>query len=287
MGRLALIVEDEQDMGLLLADALRRWGYEPTLLAQGAPAVAWARAHQPDVILLDLMLPDVDGYDICRDLKLDRATNLIPVVMVTARTGHEDYVRGLEVGANHYLMKPFSEAQLGRAITDVQGWREELKRRGTEGEIHFQLRSDIQYLEELNALLASLFFFTPFGQAQVKQLISVVRELGANAIEWGHQKQVDRPLTVTYHIDSEKVRIVIRDTGPGFNPQDLPHAANGTDPLAHLEVRETLGLREGGFGILMARALVDELEYNDKGNEVCLVKYFPSPGRAARTADPV
>jgi CheY-like chemotaxis protein len=285
MGRKALIVEDEQDMGLLLADALRRWGYEPTLLLQGIPAVAWAQEHQPDLILLDLMLPDIDGYDICRDLKLDRSTNLIPIVMVTARVGHEDRVRGLEVGANHYLTKPFSEAQLFRAISEVQRWREELERRGTEGEIHFQLRSDIQHLEELNDLLASLFRFTPFGQAQVKQLISVVRELGANAIEWGHQRQVDLPLTVTYHIDSEKVRIVIRDTGPGFNPQELPHAADGKDPLAHMEVRETLGLREGGFGILMARALVDELEYNDKGNEVYLVKYFPSSGRSARTAN--
>src|SRR5947209_9091117 len=169
--------------------------------------------------------------------------------MVTARTAHEDHVHGLEVGANAYVTKPFSEAQLFRAISDAQAWRAELRRRGTEGEIHFQLRSDLQYLEELNALLASLFLFTPFGQAQVKQLISVVRELGANAIEWGHQRQVDRPLTVTYRIDPEKVRIVIRDTGPGFNPHELPHAANGSDPLSHLAVRETLGLREGGFGI--------------------------------------
>src|SRR5262249_48593941 len=177
---------------------------------------------------------------ICRALKLERSTNLIPIVMVTARVAHEDRVRGLEVGANYYLTKPFSEAQLHRAITAVQGWREELERRGTEGEIHFHLRSDIHYLEELNDLLASLFRFTPCGRAQVKQLISVVRELGANAIEWGHQKQVDLPLTVTYHIDPEKVRIVIRDSGPGFNPQELPHAANGKDPLAHMEVREEL-----------------------------------------------
>jgi CheY-like chemotaxis protein/anti-sigma regulatory factor (Ser/Thr protein kinase) len=279
MGRTALIVEDERDMGLLLVDFLRRWGYEPTLLSQGTPAVAWAGEHQPELILLDLMLPDVDGYDVCRELKLQRSTNLIPIVMVTARSGYEDRVRGLEVGANFYLTKPFTEAQLLRAITEVQDWRDELKRRGAEGEIHFQLRSHIHHLEELNGLLASLFFFTPLGQPQVKQLISVVRELGANAIEWGHQKQVDLPLTVSYHIDSEKVRIVIRDRGPGFNPRDLPHAANGEDPLAHLAVRETLGLREGGFGILMARAMVDELQYNDKGNEVCLVKYFQAGAR--------
>jgi anti-sigma regulatory factor (Ser/Thr protein kinase) len=226
------------------------------------------------------MLPDVDGYDICRELKLDRTTNLIPIVMVTARTAHEDKVRGLEVGANYYLGKPFTEKQLQRAVAEVLNWREELTRRGAEGEVHFQLRSDVQYLEELNQLLASLFFFTPLSQAQVKQLISVVREMGANAIEWGHQRQVERPVTVTYRIDKEKVAIVIRDTGPGFNPRELPHAARHDDPVGHLPIREALGLREGGFGILMARAMVDRLEYNDKGNEVRLVKYFRAAERS-------
>ena len=64
MARKALIVEDEEDMGTLLAEALRRWGFEPTLLLEGGGAVAWTRQHRPDLILLDLMLPDRDGYEI-------------------------------------------------------------------------------------------------------------------------------------------------------------------------------------------------------------------------------
>ncbi|MCC6420556.1 MAG: response regulator [Gemmataceae bacterium] len=280
MARKVLIVEDEEDMGHLLVETLHHWGFESTLLLRGGPAVSLARQEQPDVILLDLMLPDMDGYDICEQLKLDRATNLIPVIMVTARSGYEDRMRGLQVGANHYLTKPFTEEQLRRAMTTVLTWREELQRRGAEGEVHFQLLSDVRYLEDLNRLLASLFLFTPLAQSQVKQLITVVRELGVNAIEWGHRRQVDRVVTVTYHIDREKVTIVIRDTGPGFNHRDLPHAANPDDPIAHLPMREALGLREGGFGILMARAMVDSLEYNEKGNEVRLVKYFP-PARSA------
>ena len=101
-----------------------------------------------------------------------------------------------------------------------------------------------------------------------------MRELGTNAIEWGHQKQVDRIVTITYRIDPEKVTIIIRDTGPGFNPRNLPHAAQPDDPASHMMVRETLGLREGGFGILMAKGFVDEMRYNETGNEVRLVKYF-------------
>ena len=275
MSRKALVVEDEKELGMLLGEHLRRWGYEPTVLHEGGSATAWVREHQPSVILLDLLLPDTDGFAICENLKLDRETNLIPVVMVTALSALEDRVKGLQVGANRYLTKPFSADDLAKAIQDAQAWQEDLKSRGTEGEIRFQMQSDAQYLEELNHLLASLFLFSGLSQVQVKQLTTAIRELGTNAIEWGHKKQAERIVTVDYRIDQEKITIHIKDTGAGFDPDNLPHAADPDDPIAHMMVREALGLREGGFGILMSRGLVDELEYNESGNEVKLVKYFP------------
>jgi CheY-like chemotaxis protein/anti-sigma regulatory factor (Ser/Thr protein kinase) len=281
MTRQALIVEDDPDTARLLAESLRHRGLEPTVLLVGQPAVAWVRTHQPDLVLLDLMLPDIDGYDICRALKLDRRTNLVPLVMVTARTQAEDRVRGLEVGANYYLTKPFTQEQLQTAITEVLAWRANLERQGTEGEVHFQMRSATQYLDELNRLLASLFLFTGLSEFQVNHLILAVRELGTNAIEWGHRNEVERIVTITYRIDPDKVTIVIRDTGAGFDPDNVPHAARPEDPAAHLAVREAMGLRDGGCGILMARGLVDDLQYNATGNEVRLVKYFPLPGKAA------
>ena len=284
MARKALIVEDEPDTGSLLAEVLRRSGFEPTVLAEGKPAIPWTRTHKPELILLDLMLPDVEGFAVCEDLKLDRETNRIPIIMVTALDRHQDRVRGLKVGANYYLTKPFTVEQLHKAIQDVFAWKDELQRHGTDGEIHFQLQSDTRYLEELNHLLASLFLFSGLSQSQIKQLAMAVRELCVNAIEWGHQKQIDRIVTVIYRIDPEKVSIVIRDEGPGFDPEHLPHAAKPDDPVTHMMVRETLGLREGGFGILLARGLVDDLQYNETGNEVRLVKYFPPATPAAHEA---
>jgi anti-sigma regulatory factor (Ser/Thr protein kinase) len=227
-------------------------------------------------VLLDVMLEDTNGFSVCETLKLDRETNMVPVIMVTILSGHEDKVQGLTVGANRYLTKPFSADELHRAIDDVLAWRDELSRHGKQGEIRFQLQSDTQYLEELNDLLSSLLLHSGLSEVQARQLTTAVRELGANAIEWGHQKQIDRIVTVDYQIDAEKVTIVIRDTGPGFNPTNLPHAADAEDPIRHVMVRETLGLREGGFGIMMSRGLVDDLKYNEAGNEVRLIKYFPS-----------
>jgi DNA-binding response OmpR family regulator len=270
----ALIVEDDPDTARVLASYLEQMRFRPTVFHEGRPAVPWVREHLPDLVVLDLMLPDMDGYDICAALKLDRRTNLVPVLIATARADPRDRVHGLQVGADHYLTKPFTGEQLHTAVRAVLAWREDLRRLGTTGEIRFQMQSSTSYLEELNQLLASLFYFTPLSQKQVNHLTLAVRELGTNAIEWGHRNQAQRIVTVTYRIDPQKVAISIRDTGPGFDPGNVPHAANPDDPTAHLAVRESLGLRDGGCGILMARGLVDQLEYNATGNEVRLVKYF-------------
>ncbi len=281
----ALVVEDEPETGQLLAEILRRRGYDPTVMTEGKPAVPWTQEHRPELILLDLMLPDIDGYDICETLKLERDTNLIPIIMVTARDTPKDKVHGLQVGANHYLTKPFTVEQLTQAIDRALAWRHDLEHSGTEGEIHFQLQSDTEYLDELNHLLGSLFLFSGVAENQVRQLITAVREMGRNAIEWGHQKNIDLIVTVTYRIDPEKVTIVIKDTGPGFDRGKLLHAAKAEDPVSHMMVRETLGMREGGFGILMAEGLVDDLQYNEAGNEVRLIKYYATKTGAATNGE--
>src|SRR5205823_3278810 len=188
--------------------------------------------NRPDLILLDLMLPDADGFDICADLKLERETNLIPVIMVTARDQLQDRIHGLQVGANQYLTKPFTVEQLVHAIDQVLTWRADLERSGAEGEIHFELNSDTKYLDDLNHLLGSLFLFSGMSDDQVRQFIMAVRELGTNAIEWGHKKQAERIVTATYRIDPEKITITIRDTGPGFDPHNLVHAAKPEDPVS-------------------------------------------------------
>jgi len=274
MAKAALIVEDEGEIADLLKQILRLRDIEASILGEGAPVADWVREHQPDLVLLDLMLPDVDGYAVCQELKLDRRTNLTPIVMVTARARHEDVVHGLSVGANEYVTKPFTVEQLNEAIDRALAWRDELKQCGARGEVHFQLKSDTKMLDEMNQMLAALFVHSGLTENHARQLTTAVREMGANAIEWGHRKSVDLPVHLTYRIDSDRVVIKIKDSGPGFDPTSLPHAADPEDPVAHMEVRDALGLRPGGFGILMARGLVDEMTYNDSGNEVRLVKYF-------------
>ncbi|MDG3006063.1 response regulator [Paludisphaera mucosa] len=285
MPRTVLIVDDERDTNDVLASFVRSRGFEPIQLYAGAQVKAAIAEHRPALILLDVMLPDFDGFAICDALKRDRETNLIPIVMVTAL--HEDHhrVAGVRVGANGYLAKPFSPDQLFRAMDEALAWNEEHRKRGTSGEINFDIRSELTYLQQANDMLADMFAHTPLTDRQIKDLKQAVMEMGGNAIEWGHRKNADLVLRITYRIDAEAITLIIQDQGPGFNPGRIPHAASDEDPIGHIDLRNELGIREGGFGIMLARGLVDDFHYNTRGNEVTLIKRLnPAAGPASTSS---
>ncbi len=103
-----LIVEDEEDVQELIRYNLEKDGYLTQIAANGREALDKAKSGVPDLVLLDLMLPEVDGLDVCKLLKADAETRSIPVVMLTAKGTEADIVAGLEMGADDYITKPFS-----------------------------------------------------------------------------------------------------------------------------------------------------------------------------------
>ncbi len=114
-----LIVEDEDDVLELICYNLQKNGYQTETAAAGPIALSKAQTASPDLILLDLMLPGMDGLDVCRTLKKDPKTSSIPVVMVTAKGTETDIVTGLEMGAADYITKPFSPRVLLARIRAV------------------------------------------------------------------------------------------------------------------------------------------------------------------------
>ena len=114
-----LLVEDEQDLQELLAYNLSREGYDVTTASTGEEALRHARARRPDLILLDLMLPGMDGLEVCRALRSRDTTADVPVIMLTAKGEERDIVRGLELGADDYVTKPFSPRVLLARIAAV------------------------------------------------------------------------------------------------------------------------------------------------------------------------
>ncbi len=133
-----LIVEDEEDIAEILALHLARDGYQVSRVADGLEAYEVAANQLPDLILLDLMLPGMDGLEVCRRLRADEETRSIPIVMVSARGEEMDRVVGLEVGADDYVSKPFSPREVVLRVGAV------LRRGRIQGEV---LRAGVLVLD--------------------------------------------------------------------------------------------------------------------------------------------
>lgn len=277
----ALIVEDDPDQADLVARLVRLRALDPVLAGTGESGLDLARRIGPDVVLLDVMLPDLNGFEVCRRLRCDRDTMLTPIVMLTALGDKINRTQGFRVGANAYVAKPYAPDELFDAIQAARAWRSGMDRERVQGEIHVVLSSEIPFLQEVNDFLMSVGRSTPFTAEQVLQLRQAVMEMGQNAIEWGNRHHSDKLVDITYRIHADRVEIVVQDQGEGFDRDRLPHAASPDDPVAHMDVREKLGLREGGFGLLITGGMVDEMRYNDTGNRVTLIKRFHRPAPEA------
>jgi len=114
-----LVVDDEEDVLELVEYNLAKEGYDVARADTGEQALSLARAALPDLILLDLMLPGVDGLDVCRLLKNDDRTAHVPIIMLTAKSEEADVVTGLEMGADDYITKPFSPRVLAARVKTV------------------------------------------------------------------------------------------------------------------------------------------------------------------------
>jgi two-component system alkaline phosphatase synthesis response regulator PhoP len=114
-----LIVEDEKDIVKMLDYNLKKEGYKTLVTYDGEDAIDAANTKQPDLILLDLMLPGMDGLEVCKTLKGESKTALIPIIMLTAKSQESDKVVGLELGADDYVTKPFSPRELIARIKAV------------------------------------------------------------------------------------------------------------------------------------------------------------------------
>jgi diguanylate cyclase (GGDEF)-like protein len=187
-----LVVEDEPNIREIINFNLENWGYEVLQANDGETALAMAEEYSPDLILLDLMIPKLDGIEVCRRLKKGFWTSRIPIIMLTARKEVKDKVRGMEAGADDYITKPFSreelEARVKMVLSRTRSQRERNPLTGLPGQIAFQQR-----VEELLAdakpfamLYIDLDGFKGFndyyGYARGDEVIKLMAEVMVEAV---------------------------------------------------------------------------------------------------------
>jgi DNA-binding response OmpR family regulator len=118
-----LVADDDRDILDLLAFRLGRAGYEVVSASDGEEALRLATERRPDLAVLDVMMPKLDGYEVTRRMRADETTKRIPVILLTARVQEHDVARGFEVGADDYMKKPFSPAELRARVQAIIGRR--------------------------------------------------------------------------------------------------------------------------------------------------------------------
>jgi two-component system phosphate regulon response regulator PhoB/two-component system alkaline phosphatase synthesis response regulator PhoP len=205
------IVEDEADLARLVVAHLAKDGFRTSVFGDAESFLRSLARDKPDAVLLDLMLPDASGMDVCRKLKSEDETRPIPVIIVTARGEETDRVLGLEMGADDYIVKPFSFKELSARIRAVlRRGREagEGKKITIGGEVEVDVeRYEVRVGGELIDLTTTEFKLLAFLASKKGRVFT--REQILDHL-WGHDKIVlDR--TVDVHI--KNLRLKLKSTG--------------------------------------------------------------------------
>ncbi len=210
-----------------------------------------------------------------------RAAPDCPLILLGRDESREQVLRALRSGVWMYYRQPYSAGSLAETLNytanDSPSPSDVALTIHSDGRIEFRLRSKVSAAERVTQILRDLEGDVP--EEIREKTASALWEMLLNAVEHGAGKDPDIHVQVVYERTATELRYRIKDPGQGFLQKPLPHAAEPqceSLDFPHLGVRSELGLRPGGFGILIARQLVDELSYNQRGNEVLLVKKLPA-----------
>lgn len=250
----ALIIEDEPMANELLSTLVRMQGYATCSAYTGREALEQVRKQSPDLVFLDLMLPDTNGYDVCRALKSRRGTNLIPVVMVTARVEEENRLMSYRVGASDYVPKPYTPDQIFTAMRVAHTWRRSIETHADEGQIILRSHSEAQPFAEICGLQSLLLARTSWDEDSVRQLGADLTTMCQRVIEWGQKRRLDELAILRYEIQPIQFTLVVKDLAGWFSATDFAH--------------------QEGLGLLIGHDRFDDIRHDARGSAVVLVKRF-------------
>jgi len=282
-----LVADDDRTTRFAISSMLKKAGYAVTAVKNGAEALRNIQRRSFDLAFLDIWMPQLTGLEV---LARVRAGESHPkIVIMTSDGTPETLLRAVREQAYEYLSKPFPPkdavevAQRAlkenasppiEVISAKPHWVELLIpcTREAAGRIQsFLMKLDTDLSDDLRSTIGLAF-----------------RELLLNAVEWGGKLDPNRKVRIAYVRSSRMLLYRVADPGPGFSFEGLTHAAVGQpaeEPIAHVAVRDKLGIRPGGFGIAMTRAIADELLYNEAQNEVIFIKYLTASAGVADTAE--
>ena len=271
-----LIAEDDATSRKLFGAFLEAEGYRVLEARNGNEALDMIEREMVDVLLTDVVMDGMDGMEL---LACARAVQpSLRTIVMTSESTPAAIIGALRNQVCDFLSKPID---LDELRTSIQ-WAMERKAScyievisAKPDWIELRVPCDFSAVEPIQKTLSELHGFLP---KEAREAIgSVFREMLNNAIEHGGKLDPSKQVEVKYVKMKRAILYSIKDPGEGFKVEDVTHAAisNPDDnPFQHIEVRQEKGMRPGGFGIMLASKVIDELIYNEKHNELIFVKYL-------------
>jgi len=274
-----LVAEDDSTTRYLLRNVLKAGGFSVATAADGSTALGKLRKKKFDLLLTDIWMPGLNGLELMGHLRQEAIRP--KVVVLTSDDTPESVLRAVREQAYQYLTKPVDPKAVVDLIRDTLAAQpvsppiEVLSARPNWVEL--LVPCELAVAERIAGFMNHIESDLP--QEVRDQIGQAFRELLMNAIEWGGKLDPNQKVRISYLRGRRMVMYRIADPGTGFRFKGLEHAAVVNpphQPLQHIEERDRKGLRPGGFGIVMASFLADELLFNEAQNEVVFVKYLAS-----------
>ncbi|QEH37979.1 putative transcriptional regulatory protein TcrX [Aquisphaera giovannonii] len=206
----ALIVEDEPEANKLLGMLVRLRGFQIRSAFTGKEALRQVEAARPDVVFLDLMLPDLNGYEICRALKSDKETSLLPLIIVTARIADENRVESFCLGADDYVSKPYTPDHIFQALERAGRWDALCHQEVVRGEIPFGRHDEAETLRRLGQLRSVTFARSPLALRQVHEINDAIKLAWCTAFECIDDRPGEPCLVLSYTLDRDRLELRFR-----------------------------------------------------------------------------
>jgi CheY-like chemotaxis protein/anti-sigma regulatory factor (Ser/Thr protein kinase) len=275
MGKV-LVVDDDPALHQVIEGALVKEGHVLLHATDGRKGLDLLAREKIDLVVIDYVMPGMDGLEFLEQARSRQSE--LKAIMITAFGTPEAVLGALRQKVCDFLVKPFGVADIRAAIRAVINENSLPEIEVISAEPHWvQLRvpCDLAAVPILQKLLTQLKTGLPDDTREA--IAYAFREMLNNAIEHGGKLDPTKYVEVLCVLLERAIIYWIKDPGEGFDPSALEHAAvnnPASDPFRHVMVRDEKGLRAGGFGILMADQLVDELVYNERRNEVMFIKYL-------------
>ncbi|PZS10039.1 MAG: histidine kinase [Chloroflexi bacterium] len=272
-----LLVDDDPELQGSLRRILKSSEWEIESVPSNAGALSRVQSKSYALVITGATTSGQDDVELLREIRLARPHT--KVIILTGKSTPEDVVAAIREHAFSYFSKPFSFDSLAAIVNiAVEGpsWDDGIELlSGKPSWISLQVRCNLSTAERLLQFIREIKADMPADEREA--VGSAFRELLMNAIEHGGHLDPEQYVEISYIRAKHAVLCRVKDPGPGFSQQELPQSALSNppeDPLFHTRHREALGLRPGGFGLLLAQKLVDEVTYNQQGNEALLIKYL-------------